>query len=69
MTLHEAIEKLLIEVGSSMTTDEIANKLNENRWYTKKDQSLITAYQILGRVKNYPHMFVRDGKIVSLRDK
>ena len=32
MYLHEAMEKLFRQVGRSMTTKEIAEKLNENKW-------------------------------------
>ena len=46
MYLHEAMEKLFRQVGRSMTTKEIAEKLNENKWYRKADGSLITPYQI-----------------------
>lgn len=42
MYLHEAMEKLFRQVGRSMTTKEIAEKLNENKWYRKADGSLIT---------------------------
>ncbi|MCS2966502.1 winged helix-turn-helix domain-containing protein [Bacteroides ovatus] len=51
MTLHEAIIKLLKEKGTPMTTTEIANALNENKWYLKKDKSEITPFQIHGRTK------------------
>ena len=44
MTLHEAIVRLLKEKGQAMTTSEIADELNLNNWYTKKDGSLITAF-------------------------
>ena len=54
MYLHEAMEKLFRQVGRSMTTKEIAEKLNENKWYRKADGSLITPYQIYGRAKGYP---------------
>lgn len=64
MTLHEAIEKLLKE--KSMTTTEIANELNKNKWYQKKDGSVITSFQIYGRVNKYPQLFNRNGNIVSL---
>lgn len=67
MKLHEAIEKLILETGRSMTTTEIANELNKNGWYKKKDGSVITAYQIHGRTKNYPQIFTRNGSKVSLK--
>lgn len=66
MTLHEATEKLLRQAGRPMTTQQIAEELNRNGWYQKKDGSKITAYQIHGRTKNYPNIFYRDGSTVSL---
>lgn len=66
MTLHEAIEKLILQTGQSMTTTEIANELNKNKWYQKKDKSLISPFQIHGRTKNYPQIFNRNGITVSL---
>lgn len=66
MTLHEAIEKLLEQTGGPMTTSEIASELNKNGWYRKKDKSLIEAFQIHGRTKNYPVIFGRDGSTVYL---
>jgi len=66
MTLHEAIEKLLKQKGRSMTTHEIAEELNRNKWYTKRDGSLITAFHIHGRTRNYSHLFKRDGSMVAL---
>lgn len=67
MTLHEAIEKLLRQVGQPMTTTEIASELNKNQWYQKKDNSQIDPFQIHGRTKNYPSIFNRNGSTVSLK--
>ncbi|MEK0338300.1 MAG: hypothetical protein QQN41_12785, partial [Nitrosopumilus sp.] len=72
MKLHEAIVKVLQTKNGSMTTQEIADELNRNKWYQKKDKSTITAYQIHGRTKssgNYTHLFERNGTTVSLADK
>lgn len=66
MTLHEAIKKLLKEFGRPMTTKEIADELNKNKWYQKKDKSLIGPFQIHGRTNNYPQLFDRDGSTVLL---
>ena len=66
MTLHEAIEKLLRETGRPMTTQQIADELNKNGWYQKKDGSTIQAFQIHGRTTNYANIFDRDGSTVSL---
>jgi hypothetical protein len=66
MTLHTAIEKLLQQTGRQMTTHEIADSLNKNNWYQKKDGSKLTDFQIHGRTKNYPQLFNRSGTTVSL---
>jgi hypothetical protein len=66
MTLHAAIEKLLQQTGRQMTTHEIADSLNKNKWYQKKDGSKITDFQIHGRTKKYPQLFSRSGATVSL---
>ena len=52
-----------------MSTKEIAEKLNILNWYRKNDGTAITDFQIHGRTKNYPHLFLRNGSIVSLVDK
>lgn len=66
MTLHEAIEKLLRQTGRPMTTQQIADELNQNGWYQKKDGSTIQAFQIHGRTRNYANIFDREGSTVSL---
>lgn len=66
MTLHEAIEKLIRQTGRPMTTQQIADELNKNGWYQKKDGSKIQAFQIHGRTRNYANIFDRDGSTVSL---
>ena len=66
MTLHDAIEKLLRQNNRAMTTQEIADKLNKNGWYQKKDGSEIQAFQVYGRIRNYPSIFDRDGSTVFL---
>ena len=67
MTLHEAIIKVLQQKGKTMSTQEIADVLNQNKWYTKGDGSAIAAFQIHGRTRKYPHLFNRAGSMVSLK--
>lgn len=69
MTLHEAIEKLLREEGRSMTTAEITDALNENKWFTKKDGSDICEFQVHGRTHSFPGLFYRDGSRVALKTR
>lgn len=49
-----------------MTIQQIADALNKNGWYQKKDGSTIQAFQIHGRTRNYANIFGRDGSTVSL---
>ncbi len=72
MTLHDAIVKLLLQTGRPMTTHEIADELNRNKWFQKGDNSKITDFQIHGRTKTsggYSHLFNRNGTTVSLVGK
>lgn len=67
MTLHDAIVQVLKLSNSAMTATQIAEVLNTNSWYTKKDSSLIKSSQISARVKNYPHLFVKSNTLILLK--
>lgn len=67
MYLHEAIQFVLKQAKRPMSTKEIAEVLNQNKLYQKgNDSPEIQSFQIHGRTKNYPHLFVRSGSMVSL---
>lgn len=68
MTLHEAIEQLLKQANRSMTTTEIANELNKNKWYTKNDKSNIEPKQIAARISKHPTLFDRDENGIVLKN-
>jgi hypothetical protein len=69
VTLHEEIADILRAHGNPwMTTQEIADAVNERGRYRKKDGSAVTAFQIHGRTKNYSHLFDRDGSRVRLHE-
>lgn len=69
MTLHEAIIKVLKQAGRAMTTSEIANALNRNKWYTKEDNSVIATSQISARIAKYPELFTKNGPLVNAKGK
>lgn len=69
MTLHAAIEQVLMQEKRKMTPVEIAYALNRNSWYSKKDGSVIKSSQIGARVKNYPHLFNKEGSVISLKSR
>lgn len=69
MLLHEAILKVLETNHRSMSTQEIADYLNNNNWYQKKDKSSIHKSQISARVNRYQHLFEINRNTVSIKHK
>ncbi|SFS79273.1 GIY-YIG nuclease family protein [Lutibacter maritimus] len=69
MTLHEAIIQVLAQDNSSLSPSQIADALNKNNWYVKKDGSSIKSNQIGARVTNYPHLFIKEGSLIGLKSK
>lgn len=67
MTLHEAIEKVLKDSGRPMTGKEIADLINVKKLYIRGDKNPVPGSQIHARVKNYPHLFSKNGSAISLR--
>ncbi|SDF93760.1 hypoxanthine-DNA glycosylase [Pedobacter terrae] len=57
MKLHEAIEKLIRDNARAMTANQIAQALNFNGLYSKRDGSPIRPDQIMGRVNGHPLLF------------
>jgi hypothetical protein len=69
VTLHDEIARILRELANPWTTtEELAHAVNAAGNYKKKDGTLVTAFQIHGRTRNYPQLFERDGSRVRLRD-
>ncbi|WP_339873483.1 GIY-YIG nuclease family protein [Olleya marilimosa] len=69
MTLHEAIQQVLLKANKALTAKDIAEILNANTWYSKKDGSKIASSQIGARVKNYPLLFNKTNGLISLKSK
>jgi repressor of nif and glnA expression len=57
MPLHEAIRQILEENNKPMTTQEIANEINDKGLYEREDGKEITAEQIMLRVKQHSNFF------------
>jgi HB1, ASXL, restriction endonuclease HTH domain len=68
MTLHEAIEEILKDNGQPMTTQEIADELNEKGLYQRGDGNPITRKQVSARISKYQHLFNRNNGFVSLAE-
>lgn len=69
MTLHEAIELILIEFGGPMTAEDIAEILNERSLYKKDNGEDISTNQVLARVNNYPNLFHKVGNEIALQGR
>ncbi|HUH26693.1 GIY-YIG nuclease family protein [Gelidibacter sp.] len=67
MTLHEAIQQALLKAGKALTASEIAEVLNANSWYSKKDGSDIKGSQVAARVKSNSHLFSNMNNLIGLK--
>lgn len=66
-TLHDELQAILLSGGNVwMTTTELADAVNQRGPYVK-DGSLVDAFQVHGRTRNYPHLFERERSSVRLR--
>lgn len=59
MTLHEAILHVLRDANQTLTSSEIAKRVNEKNLYQRGDGSLVPASQISSRINNYPQLFLK----------
>lgn len=66
MTLHEAIELVLKKNNGAMTAKEIAEQINKDNLYQRKDKLPVPLSQIHARVKNYPSIFEKKENKISL---
>lgn len=69
MTLHEAIELVLMEFGNPMTAQEIAKVLNDREYYQKENGDAVSAGQVSARVSNYPNLFNKIGNEIFLHGR
>jgi hypothetical protein len=65
LTLHKAIEQVLLERGNPwMTARELADEVNQRGLYVKRDRTPVEVNQIHARATNYPTTFEKQsGKI------
>ena len=68
MTLHEAIIEVIKEAGKPLAKNEIANRINEGKLYTRGDGNPVPTNQISARINNYPDLFtVNSDETISLK--
>lgn len=65
LTLHEAMERVLDEHHNRwMTVHELADVINQQWLYEKRDRSPVEPSQIHARANKYPARFEKDGSRV-----
>ena len=67
--LHNEMKDILEHNGRTLTTRQLAQKVNERRIYQKRDNSAILHDQIYARarVERYRHMFIVEDGMISLK--
>ena len=60
MTLHEAIVKVLKEVGKPLRASDIARQVNEKKLYSRGDDQPVPTSQVHARVNEYSKLFYKE---------
>lgn len=66
MTLHDAILEVLHNHGKPMSSSEIAEVINQNKLYIRKDGKPLKGGQITARTSNHPELFTREDGLIQI---
>lgn len=66
MKIEEAIVYVLVERNGGMTTDQIADSINQRRLHIRKDGMPITSKQVYAVICRFPDMFTKEGGRILL---
>lgn len=69
MTLHSAIQEVLRAAGHPLTTQEIADAVNNRGLYMRGDGEPLPPSQVSARVRNYPEIFIATKIGIGLVDR
>ena len=64
MRIEEALDYLLATEGYGMTTDTLAEQINQKRLHLCRDGQPVTSNQVYAVCIRYPEMFVKDGRLI-----
>ena len=68
LTLHDAMAQVLRHHGKDgLTARELADEINEQRLYRKRDGSPVEINQVHARTNNYSQLFEKDRGRIRLR--
>lgn len=67
MKIEEAIVYVIVKRNGGMTTEQIAEAINRQRLYKRKDGQPMTSQQVYAVICRYPSMFTKEaGRIMLL---
>lgn len=66
MKLEDAMVYALASAGHGMTTERLANKINEERLHVRVDGQPITSNQVYAAVCRNPTVFIKEGGRILL---
>lgn len=67
MKIEEAIVYVMVQRNGGMTTDQIAEAINRQRLYLRKDGQPVTGKQVYATICRFPEMFtIEAGRIMLL---
>jgi len=67
MRIEEAIVYVMVKRNGGMTTNQIADAINRERLYVRKDGQPVTSRQVYAVICQFPGMFIKEaGRIMLL---
>lgn len=66
MRLEDAMVYALATAGRGMTTDQIAQKINDERLHVRVDGNPVTSAQVYAAVCRNQKIFIKEGGIIHL---
>lgn len=66
MTLHAAMEEVLLEAGRPLNAIELAKRVRKLDLYRKRDGSQLQPDQVRARARRYPHLFTQAAGAIGL---
>jgi len=66
-TLHDAIMNAIGDIPEGLTAKEIAQRINTESKYKRKDGCPVPAVQISARIRKYPNLFMKTGSKIKNR--
>ncbi|MCI5492130.1 MAG: hypothetical protein PUI10_07395 [Prevotellaceae bacterium] len=66
MKIEEAIVYVIMERNGGMTTNQIAEAINHQGLYQRKDGQLVTSKQVYATICRFPEMFTKEAGRIML---